>query len=46
MGQYEDFAKALDEIRENLRAMVAGLMADGFTEEQARELVVCFWKNM
>ena len=46
MNQYEELAKALDEIREMLRATVAGLVADGFTDEQARELVVALWKNV
>lgn len=45
MGQYEEFAKALDEIREMLRATVAGLVADGFTDEQAREIVTGLWKS-
>ena len=33
-------ADSIEEMREVLRAMVAGLIADGFTEEQAREIVV------
>lgn len=35
---YSEFAAALDTIRELLRATVAGLMADGFSEEQARQI--------
>lgn len=31
---------ALNELRETLRGMVAGLITDGFTDEQARVLVV------
>ena len=38
--QYEDLADALDEVREELGAMVAGLVSEGFTDEQARWLVV------
>jgi hypothetical protein len=37
---YQELADNLDQMREILRAMVAGLIADGFTEQQARELVV------
>lgn len=36
---YEALATGLDQYRECLRAMVAGLMADGFTDRQARALV-------
>lgn len=36
---YEVLAEGLDQYREVLRAMVAGLVADGFTYEQARRLV-------
>lgn len=35
---YVEFASALDTIRELLRATVVGLMADGFSEEQARQI--------
>ena len=35
---YAEFASALDTIRELLRATVVGLMADGFSEEQARQI--------
>jgi len=37
---FDELAKAIGEMREVMAAMVAGLMADGFTDEQARELVV------
>lgn len=37
---WQGIAVALDQLREVLRAMVAGLVDDGFTPEQARELVV------
>lgn len=40
MTDYEEFAAGLDEFREAMRMMVAGLTADGFTDEQARVLVV------
>lgn len=32
-------ADALDVMRETLRAMVAGLVADGFTDDQAHAIV-------
>lgn len=32
-------ADSMDEIREALNAMVAAMVSDGFTEEQAREIV-------
>jgi uncharacterized membrane protein YebE (DUF533 family) len=37
---YEEFAAGLDEFREAVQAMVAAFQADGFTEEQARRLIV------
>jgi hypothetical protein len=37
---FEALAESIDSMREIFRAMVAGLMEDGFTEEQARALVV------
>lgn len=37
---FEELAESIDGMREIFRAMVAGLMEDGFTEEQARALVV------
>lgn len=40
MIDYEELAKGISEMREAFRAMVAGLVEDGFTEQQARELVV------
>ena len=40
MINYEELAKSVEEMREIFQAMVNGLMADGFTEEQARALVV------
>lgn len=40
MTDYEELAANVEEMREIFRAMVNGLTADGFTEEQARALVV------
>lgn len=37
---YEELAANVEAMREIYRAMVAGLVADGFTDEQARALVV------
>jgi uncharacterized membrane protein YebE (DUF533 family) len=37
---FEELAASIESMREIFRAMVAGLVADGFTEEQARALVV------
>lgn len=37
---FKALVDGLDQYREVLRAMVAGLVADGFTDEQARRLVV------
>lgn len=36
---YEDLARATDALREMVNAMVAGLVSDGFTNEQARDIV-------
>lgn len=35
---YSQLAEAVDEMREAVRAVVAGLMADGFDETQARTI--------
>jgi hypothetical protein len=40
MIDFDELARSIEEMREIFRAMVAGLVADGFTEEQARVLVV------
>jgi len=37
---FEELAASIETMREIFSAMVAGLMDDGFTEEQARALVV------
>lgn len=39
-------ATAVDEIRETLRAVVAGLMNDGFSEEQARAIATGIMARM
>jgi len=39
MIDYEELAANVEQMREVLRAMVAGLTADGFTDEQARAIV-------
>lgn len=38
--RYEELAAAMDEMRETSQVVVAGLVADGFTDEQARWLMV------
>lgn len=38
--QVQQMIEAVDQLREVSRGMVAALMSDGFTEEQAREIVV------
>lgn len=40
MIDYEELAANIEQMREIFRALVAGLIADGFTDEQARALVV------
>ena len=36
---YTELASGIDNLRETLRAMVSGVMQEGFNEEQAREIV-------
>lgn len=36
---YSDLAQSVDAMREMVRALVAGLVDDGFTDEQARTIV-------
>lgn len=43
MSAYEELAEGIDLMREHIRAMVAALVADGFTDAQARELVVAIF---
>lgn len=42
---FEEVAEAIDLMRESIRAMVASLVDDGFTDEQARILVVSVLGN-
>lgn len=35
---YSEMAVGVDTLRETLRVMVAAIMAEGFSEEQAREI--------
>jgi uncharacterized membrane protein YebE (DUF533 family) len=49
MGQeanYQALAEGIDEMREMVRAMIAGLVADGFSDEQARAIVAGFFAVM
>lgn len=39
-------ATAVEEIRESIRAVVAGLMDDGFSEEQARAITTGIMARM
>lgn len=41
---YEEIAKQVENFRETQRALVAGLLADGFTDEQARDIVAGLWR--
>ena len=36
---YNALAQGIDELRETMRAAVAGLMADGFTKREAHALI-------
>lgn len=38
-------AKANDELREVLAASVAGLVADGFTDREARAIIAGMWSS-
>lgn len=40
MADYNALAEGVEELREMMRAIVAGLMTDGYTEDQARELAI------
>jgi hypothetical protein len=37
--KYEQMAESIDEIRESFRAIVAGLVTDGFTDREARVII-------
>lgn len=43
---YEALATGVDEMREVIRAMVAGLVADGFDDPQARDIVAGLWRTL
>jgi uncharacterized membrane protein YebE (DUF533 family) len=43
---YEQIAITVDEFRETLRVMVAAAKAEGFTEEQARDIVAGLWRSV
>lgn len=43
---FNQLAAGVDELREALQAMVAGLVADGFTDEQARDIISGLWRTM
>lgn len=43
---YLGLAEGLDDMREMARAMVAGFMADGFTEKQARAITAGLFASM
>lgn len=43
-SRYELLARGVDEIREMVRAVVAALVDDGFTDEQAREIVTAIYR--
>lgn len=36
--------EGIAQMRESMKAVIAGLMADGFSEEQARDIVAGFWR--
>lgn len=42
---FQALAESVDELRETLRAIVAGLVQDGYTEAQARQIVVGMWAS-
>lgn len=45
MIDFDELAASIETMREAFRAMVAGLVADGFTDEQARAIVVAIMTN-
>lgn len=42
---YIELAENMDSMREVLRVVIAGLVADGFTDEQARRIIVGSFDN-
>ena len=43
---FSQVAEAVEESREVIRALVAGLIADGFDDAQARDIVAGMFRNM
>lgn len=43
---YETLAQAIDATRETVRALVVGLMADGFSDSEARDIVAGLFRNL
>jgi len=43
---YAALATGVDQLREALRAMVAGIVADGFTDREARVIVAGMFATM
>jgi hypothetical protein len=43
---FEALAQGVDEMREVMRSMVAGLVADGFDDAQARDIVAGLWRTL
>lgn len=42
---YESLAQSVEQVREVMKAMVAGLVADGFSDEQARDIIAGLWRS-
>ena len=42
---YNELAGAVEDFREIINALVAGLISDGFTDREARALVAGFWAS-
>lgn len=40
-----DQMQAVEDTRQALSALVAGLVADGFSDEQARDIIVGMWRH-
>lgn len=43
---YLKMAEGVEDLRETLRVMVAAAKAEGFTEEQARDIVAGLWRSV
>jgi len=42
---FEAVADGVQQMRETVNAMVVALVADGFTDEQARDIVAGLWRS-